>query len=83
MSVRRNSLYNRMPWTSWGGPIAFGAFGVGHRKGVAFGGLGQTQQCFRLRLGGVSFGRVLLLLWLFARFLCLAAFLLFVPNREF
>ena len=31
-SVRRNSLYNSMPWTSWGGPIAFGGFGVGYKE---------------------------------------------------
>ena len=32
VSVRRNSLYNSMPWTIWGGPIAFGGFGVGYKE---------------------------------------------------
>ena len=32
MSVRRNSLYNSMPWTIWGGPIAFGGLGVGYKE---------------------------------------------------
>ena len=64
------------------GPIAFGPFGVGCKKGVAFGGSAKTQSCFRLRSSGIAFGGVLSLLVFFSRFLCLTAFLLFVPNRR-
>ena len=38
VSVRRNSLYNSMPWTIWGGPIAFGGFGVGYTERYRFWG---------------------------------------------
>ena len=73
MSVRRNSLYNSMPWTIWGGPIAIGGLGVGYK---------ETQSWLRLRLMGIAFGGVLSLLGLFVRFLHLTAFLLFVLNTR-
>ena len=41
MSVRPNFLYDSMPWTKWGGPIAFGGFGVGYKKSIA--ALGGVQ----------------------------------------
>ena len=39
MSVRRNSLYNPMPWPFWGGPIAFGGFGVAYKERYRFWGI--------------------------------------------
>ena len=42
----------------------------------------KTHSWQRLRLRGIAFGGVLSLLGLFARFLHLTAFLLFVPNTR-
>ena len=42
----------------------------------------KTHSWSRLRLRGIAFGGVLPLLGLFARFLHLTAFLLFVPNTR-
>ena len=38
MSVRQYSLYNPVPWTNGGGPIAFAGVGAAENKGIAFGG---------------------------------------------
>ena len=78
MSIRRNSLNNPMPWASCGGPIAFG-FCVGYRKGIA--GVVQPKHGRGYVLDReVSLLGFLSLLGLFARFLRLAGFLLFVHN---
>ena len=42
----------------------------------------KTHSWLRLRLRGIAFGGVLSLFGLFARFLHLTAFLLFVPNTR-
>ena len=56
MSVRRNFLYNPMPWTIWGGSFAFGGFGVGYKKGIAFGGgLSQNTVMVRSQIEGYRF----------------------------
>ena len=52
--VHRNSLYNPLPWTRWGVvPLAFGVFGVGHKKGIALRGQPNTNVCYTLRLMGI------------------------------
>ena len=57
MSVRRNSLYNSIPWTIWGGPIAFGGLGIGYKERYRFWGVSaKTQSWLRLRLMGIAFG---------------------------
>ena len=38
MSVRQYSLYKPVPWTNWGGPIAFAGFGADGNGGFTFGG---------------------------------------------
>ena len=38
MSVRQYSLYNPVPWTNGGGPVALAAFGAAENQGIAFGG---------------------------------------------
>ena len=58
MSVRRNSLYNSMPWTIWGGPIAFGGLGVGYKEKyrLLLGVSAESQSWLRLGLMGITFG---------------------------
>ena len=83
MSVRRNSLYNSMPWTIWGGSYRFWGFGRRIQGKVSLLGVSaKTQSWLRLRLMGIAFGGVLSLLGLFVRFLHLRAFLLFVLNTR-
>ena len=82
MSVRRYSFYNPMPWTIWGVPIAFGGFGIGYREKCRFWGFNQKPSWLHLRLRGMASAGVLSLLGLFARFLHLPAFLLFVPYMR-
>ena len=56
MSVRRNFLYNSMPWTNWGGPIAFGGFGVGYKKSIAaLGGFSQNTVMVTSFIDGYHF----------------------------
>ena len=56
MSVRRNSLYNPMPWTIWGAPIAFAGFGVAYKERYLSGDSAKTHSWQRLRLRGIAFG---------------------------
>ena len=62
--VHRNSLYNPLPWTRWGVvPIAFGVFGVGHKKGIALRGQPNTNVCHTLRLMGIFWEVLSLFMW--------------------
>ena len=83
MSVRQYSLYNPVPWTNGGGPIAFAGFGAAENKGISFGGFCLNIVTIQSWTEGASLrGGVLSLLGVFARFLYLTAFLLLVPDTR-
>ena len=65
-----------------GGPIAFGGFDVGYKKGIACGGAQPKQSHGSVFNGGTSFfwGGPIAELW--ARLLRLTAFRLFVPDTR-
>ena len=84
MSVRLNSLYNPVSWTTRGGPCAFGGFVAGQKKGLADEGFQPNTVLFKSQIDGILFwgGGVPTLLGLVAQFLHLTTFLLFVPNTR-
>ena len=55
MSIRRNSLYNSMPWTISGVLSLFGVLAYDTRKGIAFGGFSQNTVMVTSQIEGYRF----------------------------